>query len=89
VTDLQAAALIIVVVAGTAVALLGDPLRQTLVLAIYGFALTLLFFVFQAPDVALSELVVSAVALPVIILAALRKVAQQTAQRERQEEADR
>lgn len=88
-TGLQAAALIIVVVAGTTVALLGDPLRQTLVLAIYGFALTLLFFVFQAPDVALSELVVSAVALPVIILAALRKVAQQTAHRARQEEADK
>jgi uncharacterized MnhB-related membrane protein len=87
-TALQAVALIIVVVAGTAVALLGDPLRQTLVLAIYGFALTLLFFVFEAPDVALSELVVSGVALPVIILAALRKVAQQTAQRERQEDAD-
>jgi energy-converting hydrogenase B subunit D len=91
VTGLQEATLIVVVVTGTAVAVLGDPLRQTLVLAIYGFALTVLFFVFQAPDVALSELVVSGVALPVIILAALRKVAQQTAQqtaqREREEEA--
>jgi uncharacterized MnhB-related membrane protein len=87
-TGLQAAALLVVVVTGTAVALLGDPLRQTLVLAIYGFALTLLFFVFQAPDVALSELVVSGVGLPVIILAALRKVAQQSARRERQEEAE-
>jgi energy-converting hydrogenase B subunit D len=87
-SGLQAVALIVVVVAGTAVAVLGDPLRQTLVLAIYGLALTLLFFVFQAPDVALSELVVSGVALPVIILAALRKVAQQTAQREREEEAE-
>jgi energy-converting hydrogenase B subunit D len=87
-TGLQAAALLVVVVAGTAVAVLGDPLRQTLVLALYGFALTLLFFVFQAPDVALSELVVSAVGLPVIILAALRKVAQQSAQRQRHEEAE-
>jgi energy-converting hydrogenase B subunit D len=88
VTGLQAVALAVVVAAGTAVALLGDPLRQALVLAIYGFALTLLFFVFQAPDVALSELVVSGVGLPVIILAALRKVAQQTAQHERQEEGE-
>ena len=87
-SGLQAVALLVVVVAGTAIALLGDPLRQTLVLAIYGFALTLLFFTFQAPDVALSELVVSGVGLPVIILAALRKVAQQTAQRERAEEAE-
>jgi len=87
-TGLQAAALLVVVVTGTAVALLSDPLRQTLVLAIFGFALTLLFFVFQAPDVALSELVVSGVGLPVIILAALRKVAQQSARRERQEEPE-
>jgi uncharacterized MnhB-related membrane protein len=34
----------------------------------------MLFFAFQAPDVALSEIVVSAVGLPVIILAALRKI---------------
>lgn len=88
-TVLQVAALIVVVAAGTAIALLGDPLRQALVLAIYGFALTLLFFVFEAPDVALSELVVSGVGLPVIVLAALRKVAQQTAQHERREEAEK
>lgn len=88
-SGLQAAALLVVVVAGTAIALLGDPLRQTLVLAMYGFALTLLFFTFQAPDVALSELVVSGVAMPVIILAALRKVAQQSAQQKRQEEAEK
>ena len=53
------------------------PLRQTLCLGIYGLALTVLFFVFQAPDVALSEIVVSAVGLPVIILAALRKIPEQ------------
>jgi uncharacterized MnhB-related membrane protein len=86
VTVLQAAVLILVVVAGTAIVLVPDPLRQTLVLAIFGFALALLFFVFQAPDVALSEIVVSAVALPVIILAALRKISQQTASREGDEE---
>jgi energy-converting hydrogenase B subunit D len=46
------------------------------VLAIYGLALTMMFFVFQAPDVALSEIVVSTVGLPVMILLALRKVRQ-------------
>ncbi|HEY2318833.1 MAG TPA: DUF4040 domain-containing protein [Solirubrobacteraceae bacterium] len=85
-TVLQAAVLILVVVAGTAIVLVPDPLRQTLVLAIFGFALALLFFVFQAPDVALSEIVVSAVGLPVIILAALRKISEQTARRESDEE---
>ena len=63
-------------VAGTAIVFVADPLRQTLVLSIYGFALTLLFFAFQAPDVALSELVVGGVGMPVIVLAALRKIAQ-------------
>jgi uncharacterized MnhB-related membrane protein len=74
VTALQLAALILVALGGTAVVLVPDPLRQTLVLSIYGFALTILFFVFQAPDVALSEIVVSGLALPVIVLAALRKI---------------
>jgi len=84
-TALQAAALIVVVVAGTAIVFVPDPLRQTLVLSMFGLALTLLFFVFQAPDVALSELVVGSVGMPVIILAALRKIATHTAIREEEE----
>ncbi|HEY6399347.1 MAG TPA: DUF4040 domain-containing protein [Solirubrobacteraceae bacterium] len=78
-TALQLVALIVVTLAGTAVVIVPEPLRQTLTLAVYGFALTLLFFTFQAPDVALSEIVVSAVGLPVIILAALRKIRQRDA----------
>lgn len=76
-TVLEVCTLAVVCLAGTAVALTPVPLRQTLLLAIYGFALTALFFVFQAADVALSELVVSGVALPLIILAALRRLADQ------------
>jgi uncharacterized MnhB-related membrane protein len=63
-----------------------EPLRQTLVLGIFGLALTMLFFVFQAPDVALSEIVVSTVGLPVIILLALRKVREQERGHERRDE---
>lgn len=76
-TVVQVAALLLVAVAGTAVVLTPEVLRQALVLGAYGFALTLLFFAFQAPDVALSEIVVSGVGLPVIILAALRKIREQ------------
>lgn len=76
-TALQVCALAVVCISGTAAALVPSPLRQTLVLSIYGFALTALFFAFQAPDVALSELVISGVALPVIVLAALRRLADQ------------
>jgi energy-converting hydrogenase B subunit D len=51
-----------------------DPLRQAMVASIYGLVLGLLFFVFQAPDVALSQTVVGAVALPLMVLLALAKV---------------
>jgi energy-converting hydrogenase B subunit D len=85
-TVLQIAALASVAVAGGAVVAASDPLRQTLVLSVYGMALTMLFFVFQAPDVALSEIVVSTVGLPVMILLALRKVREHERERENQEE---
>jgi energy-converting hydrogenase B subunit D len=87
VTILQIVALAAVAIAGGTVVIAGDPLRQTLVLSVFGIALTMLFFVFQAPDVALSEIVVSTVGLPVMILLALRKVQQH--EREAEEEADR
>ncbi|MGO9820196.1 MAG: Na(+)/H(+) antiporter subunit B [Solirubrobacteraceae bacterium] len=87
-TVLQIAALAAVAIGGTAVIAARDPLRQTLVLAIYGMALTMLFFVFQAPDVALSEIVVSSVGLPVMILLALRKVHQQDHERDAADERE-
>ncbi|HWE59211.1 MAG TPA: DUF4040 domain-containing protein [Solirubrobacteraceae bacterium] len=76
-TALQVSALVIVTLCGTAIVLTPSPLRQTLLMAIFGFALTALFFAFQAPDVALSELVVSGIALPLIVLSALRRLADQ------------
>jgi energy-converting hydrogenase B subunit D len=85
VTVLQTIALLLVAAGGTAVVLTPEPLRQTMVLGFYGLALTLLFFIFQAPDVALSEIVVTSVGLPVIVLAALRKIRHQE---EKREEAD-
>jgi energy-converting hydrogenase B subunit D len=56
------------------VVLARDPLRQAMVTSIYGLVLGILFFLFQAPDVALSQTVVGAVALPMMILLALAKV---------------
>jgi energy-converting hydrogenase B subunit D len=84
VTVLQVAVLVAVAVGGGAVVAAPNPLRQSLVLGIYGLSLTMLFFVFQDPDVALSEIVVSTVGLPVMVLLALRKVHQQ----EREQEED-
>lgn len=88
-TVLQIVGLVAVILGGTAVVLTGDPLRQTMVLGVFGLALTFLFFTFQAPDVALSEIVVSGIGLPLIVLAALRKIRQQERRRAAQQEESR
>jgi uncharacterized MnhB-related membrane protein len=82
VTVLQIIGLILVALGGGAVVFTPEALRQTMVLGIYGISLTFLFFTFQAPDVALSELVVTSLALPLIILAALRKIRQHEKQQD-------
>jgi len=74
VIPLQVVAIALVGLGALAVVATRDPLRQTLVLGLYGLALAVLFVVFQAPDVALSELVVSSVAFPFILLSALAKL---------------
>jgi len=77
VTALQAVALALVALAGTAVVLTREPARQAIVAGIFGLLLALLFFLFQAPDVALSQITVGTVALPLMILLALSKIRQE------------
>ena len=67
-------ALVLVAAAGTVVVVIRDPLRQALAVSMFGILLGILFFAVQAPDVALSEIVVGAVALPLMILLALAKI---------------
>jgi energy-converting hydrogenase B subunit D len=74
VTVLQVVVLGLVAVSALAVVAARDPLRQAMVASIYGLVLGILFFVFAAPDVGLSQTVVGAVALPLMILLALAKV---------------
>ena len=57
---LQAIMLVFVAVLATAVALTRNALRQILVSGVYGLLLVILFVILQAPDVALSMLVVIA-----------------------------
>jgi len=70
----QAVALVVVALGGTAVVVTRDPARQALVTSVFGLSLAILFLAFQAPDVALSQIVVGAIALPAMIIYALRKV---------------
>jgi uncharacterized MnhB-related membrane protein len=71
---LEAAILIFVVLAGTVVVFTRDPLSQVIGLSFYGLLLALMFFIFQAPDVAFSQVVVGAVALPLMVLLTLAKI---------------
>jgi energy-converting hydrogenase B subunit D len=73
-TILHAVVLSLVALSGLGVVLTRDPLSQAITLGVHGLFLAVLFFVFQAPDVALSAIVVSAVALPAMILLAIAKV---------------
>lgn len=71
---LEAVALSLVALTAPAVVLTRDPLRQSIVLGIYGLFLASAFFVLQAPDVALSMLTVSSVLIPALVLLALARV---------------
>ena len=74
---LQITVLVLVALGATAVVLIREHVRQVLVLSVYGVLLAVLFLVFQAPDVTLSELTVGAVALPIMLLLTLAKIRKQ------------
>jgi len=78
---LQAVAFALVALGAPLVVLTRDPLRQALVNGIYGVSLVCLFVVLEAPDPALSMLVVSAIAYPLVIVAAIARVRAQERKR--------
>jgi energy-converting hydrogenase B subunit D len=71
---LQVTVLVLVAAGATLVVRTRERTRLVLVLSVYGLLLAILFFTVQAPDVALSELTVGAIALPLILLLAIAKV---------------
>jgi len=71
---LQVTVLVLVAAGALLVVRTRDRVRLVLVLSVYGMLLAILFFTFQAPDVALSELTVGAIALPLILLLTIAKV---------------
>ena len=74
---LQNAILLFVAAGGTAVVFTRDAASQAIVVSFYGLLLAIMFFVFRAPDVALSQIVVGALALPLMILLTLARVKKQ------------
>lgn len=74
---LQAVTLIFVGVAATVVVLTREPVSQAILISFYGLLLAIVFVLFQAPDVAFSQIVIGAIALPLMILLALAKIKKQ------------
>jgi uncharacterized MnhB-related membrane protein len=74
VTPLQTVILLLVAAAGAGVARTRDPLAQAIAASFYGVLLAVLFLAFEAPDVALSQIVVGAVLFPLMVLLALAKI---------------
>ncbi|HEX5423212.1 MAG TPA: DUF4040 domain-containing protein [Candidatus Acidoferrales bacterium] len=86
---LQLGILLCVLVAGTTVVFTRGLASQPILVSVFGLMLALMFMVFQAPDVALSQIVVGAVGLPLMVLLALAKLrrdAQLLHRRENEEE---
>ncbi|MCW2887463.1 MAG: energy-converting hydrogenase subunit [Streptosporangiaceae bacterium] len=72
---LVAGAMILVVVMATAVVLTRDPVRQAIVLSGYGIAMGIAFVVLQAPDVAMSQIGVGTVIVPLLVVLAITAIA--------------
>ncbi len=71
---LQGLILTLVALAGTGVVPTRQPEKQIIGLSFFGLMLALMFFIFQAPDVALSQIVVGSVGLPLMVLLALARL---------------
>jgi energy-converting hydrogenase B subunit D len=71
---LQLVVLVLVAAGAAGVVAVRSPVRQVIALSMYGLLLAVLFLVFQAPDVTLSELTVGAVVLPILLLLTIAKV---------------
>ena len=79
---LIAVLLTLVAAAGLVTVMIREPARQAISVGILGVLLALLFFVLQALDVALSEIVVGGVALPAMLFLAIAKVREDVARGE-------
>lgn len=66
--------LLLAAASGAGVALSRQPRHQVLAMAANGVVLALLFMALQAPDVAMAELAVGAVALPLLTVVTLASI---------------
>jgi uncharacterized MnhB-related membrane protein len=70
----QTVALILTALGGVGVVTCREPPKQAIMVSLYGLVLGALFLAFQAPDVALSEIVVGAVVIPMLLMLTIAKI---------------
>ena len=80
--------LVLVAVSGFAIVRTRDVTSQVVALGFYGVLMALVFFVFQAPDVALSQITVGAVALPLMVMLAISRMKYRAASKQNAGERD-
>lgn len=69
-----AALMLLVAVSGFFVVHTRDVTAQVIALGFYGLLMALVFLFFQAPDVALSQVTVGAIALPLMVMLAISRM---------------
>lgn len=74
---LQGTLFVLWAVVGTLVVVVREPVRQAVLVGVMGLVSALAFFSVQAPDVALSMLVVGGLGLPALLLLAMARIRQQ------------
>ena len=75
-------------VTAAAVVFTRRPRDQTIGLSFYGILLAMVFFAYQAPAVALSQIVVGAVTLPMLVMLGLAEVRRHQREQKRQQERE-
>jgi energy-converting hydrogenase B subunit D len=80
--------LLLLAITGCVVVRTQNVTEQVIALGFYGLVTALMFFYFQAPDVALSQITVGAVALPLMIMLALSRMKFRNFSRQKDGERD-
>lgn len=78
--------LALIAVSAFAIVRTDDVTNQVIALSFYGLLFALMFFIFQAPDVALSQVTVGAIALPLMVMLAITRMKHREELKKQQQE---
>ncbi|HEV2279773.1 MAG TPA: hydrogenase subunit MbhD domain-containing protein [Acidobacteriaceae bacterium] len=78
--------LALIAVSALAIVRTDDVTNQVIALSFYGLLFALMFFIFQAPDVALSQVTVGAIALPLMVMLAITRMKHREELRQKKQE---